>query len=209
MPTTTSSPKRNKLFAIVGVALLLVSIITGAMAIINVKDFSADGGVDIKADKGYYLLADAEVLQAQQCEFQDGEQNPVSDKISDLQILVEDNDGNLEIKDVALPLTESKGVFAKITFSEDLTGVSQKCDQGKSYISTFSGTVLNVLRWLTLLTLVAGLAFLIAFAVIRPRPAQSTGHNGETENDDQHGVEQNNNAYMGEAEDARDEGETK
>lgn len=172
-------PQRNKVLAIVGVALLVVSVITGALALMNVKDFSSDEGVDISTGKNYYLLADADALNATQCVFQDSEQRPVSNKISDLQILVKDD---LKIQDISLPLTESKGVFAKVQFSEDLSGVHQKCDSGKSYISTFSGTVLNVLRWLTLLTLMAGLAFLLAYFIIRPRPQTSATETTPTPN---------------------------
>lgn len=166
---TPVAPKRNKLFAIVGIALLVVSLLTAAIALLSIKDFSTDEGVDVKADKAYYLLADAEALQATQCVFQDSEQHPIAEKISDLEIMVGDD---LQVQDIALPFTDSKGVFAKLTFSEDLAGAHQKCDSGSSYISTFSGTTLNILRWMAVLTFVAAVAFFIAFVLIRPRRAQ-------------------------------------
>lgn len=166
---TTVAPKRNKLFAIVGIALLVVSLLTAAIALLNIKDFSTDEGVDVKANKAYYLLADAEALQATQCVFQDSEQRPIAEKISNLEIMVGDD---LQVQDIALPFTDSKGVFAKLTFSEDLAGAHQKCDSGTSYISTFSGTTLNILRWMAVLTFVAAAAFFIAFVLIRPRRAQ-------------------------------------
>lgn len=162
-----------KALLIVGLLALGVSLSCAVLSINNIKSFSHPGGVSVAKGTNYYLLANKDALNVTQCSLLGGDNQPANDKLEHIEPLI---DESLEIKDISLPLTEGKGVYAKVTFTDDIDGLHFACDKGHTYISTFSGTALNVLRWLTLLPLLLGLACLVAWVVTRSRGGVEKKH---------------------------------
>lgn len=157
--------KTPKSMIFLGLGLLIVAVITAIVSLVGVKDFSK--GYDVKGGKEYFLLADEEALNANQCTLIDGNNMNLADRIeaADLKF----NQDDLEITDVSLPLTKNKGVYTSIKFAEDVENVKYNCNQGNIYISTFSSGTLQALRWVTMLCGAAGVAILILAAFASQR----------------------------------------
>lgn len=172
MSAEVSTPKQPLGSLAVGLGLLIVAVITAAVFLVNVNSFSGPDShgatVDVKAGKGYYLLSDEAALdpEGQVCELHDGENKDAQPKVSkaEPQFAVD----SLKIQNVALPFTGAKGVFTKLTFSEDVRGAHYDCSKGEVFISSLSGTTLGALRWVTMLAGLSGLVVLtLAFAARR------------------------------------------
>lgn len=167
------SPRpRKRLWLVVGVVFLLITVAAILTSTLTMEKFSAEEGVHVSANKNYYLLVDEEALSVSQCslEFSDG--RPASQSISDIEPLINDK---LEVRDVSMPLTSRKGIYARIQFTEDLDNVRFTCDKGNIYISTFNETTLKALRWVTIAGVILTVLSLLAWLFSRRRPADARG----------------------------------
>lgn len=120
----------------------------------------------VKSGTSYYLLADKNALEATACGFFGPGSTPIHNKVEDLEDLT---DEDVKIKDVSLPFTKVKGVYARVEFTDNLQGAHIQCNEGKNYISTKSGSALNALRWISMIGVGSGIALLVVSAVLRGR----------------------------------------
>ena len=169
--------RSNKLPALLGGILLAIGVICAIISVTSVSSFEKP--TDVKADKTYYLLGDKSSINSQQCVLRGEGDKPVDQQtVKGFENKISD-DG--KVKDISLPLTSSKGVVASMEFSKDISGLKYTCEQGKTYISTKSSGTLNILRWLTMFGVLAGLILLISGLIParkmreppRPSPAKS------------------------------------
>lgn len=158
--------RSSKLPLILGGILLAIGVISAIISATSVS--SLDKPQDVSAGKTYYLLGDKSSINAQNCALKsenDTTEPPVS-LISNSENKIPD-DG--KIKDISLPLTPSKGVVVTMEFSKDIKGLTYKCDTGQTYISSKSGSTLNVLRWLTMAGVLAGLLLILSSYIPRKK----------------------------------------
>lgn len=155
--------RSNKLPALLGGILLAIGVICAIISVTSVSSFEKP--TDVKADKTYYLLGDKSSINSQQCVLRGEGDKPVDQQtVEGFENKISD-DG--KVKDISLPLTSSKGVVASMEFSKDISGLKYTCEQGKTYISTKSSGTLNILRWLTMFGVLAGLILLISGLIPR------------------------------------------
>ena len=155
-----------KLLGIIGAVFLVIGAITWIVSLSSVKGFSEDHPTAVKADTSYYLLADEDALEATACGFFGPGSKPIHDKVKDLEDLTDEDD---KIKDISLPFSKVKGVYARVEFTENIQGAHIARNEGKNYITTKSGGTLNTLRWIWMIGVGSGTALLVVSAVLRGR----------------------------------------
>lgn len=171
-PTNTTAKKGSrgskstivKLLALAGVFFLVIGVINGVMALVSVKNFSQEKGMDVKSGQAYYLMADKEALKAPRCAFFAENDKLINDKVKKIQDLTSSDN---KIRDVSLPFVSSKGIYARVEFSEDIPSAHIKCNEGKNYITKRSSGALNSLRWFTVVGIIFGIAMLVGAQFMR------------------------------------------
>ena len=155
-----------KLLGIIGTVFLVIGAITWIVSLSSIKGFSEEHPTAVKSGTSYYLLADKNALEATACGFFGPGSTPIHNKVEDLEDLT---DEDVKIKDVSLPFTKVKGVYARVEFTDNLQGAHIQCNEGKNYISTKSGSALNALRWISMIGVGSAIALLVVSAVLRGR----------------------------------------
>lgn len=162
--------RTNKLPALLGGILLAIGVICAIISATSVSSFEKP--TDVKTGKTYYLLGDKSSINSKQCVLRGEGDKPVDPQtVTGFENKISE-DG--KVKDISLPLTSSKGVVASMEFSKDVSGLKYTCEQGKAYISTKSSGTLNVLRWLTMFGVLAGLLLLVSGLIPRKEDEGAT-----------------------------------
>ncbi|WP_288802246.1 hypothetical protein [uncultured Corynebacterium sp.] len=162
---------RRTWWLVAGSMLLIIGLATGITALLGVNNFGAEDGVSVSANKSYYLLADRDALGVTECNLELADGSDANSLLSNVEPLV---DESMQVQDVSLPVIEAKGVYARVQFSEDADNLRYVCDTGQTYISSFSETTLQALRWVSLLTLLFGIAALLAALALRYLPGRDS-----------------------------------
>lgn len=162
---------RRTWWLVAGSMLLIIGLATGITALLSVKNFGAEDGVSVSANKSYYLLANRDALGVTECNLELADGSDANSLLTNVEPLV---DESMQVQDVSLPVTEAKGVYARVQFSEDADDLRFVCDTGQTYISSFSETTLQALRWVSLLTLLFGIAALLAALALRYLPGRDS-----------------------------------
>lgn len=155
-----------KLLGVSGAVFLVIGAVTWIISLSSVKGFSEENPTAVKADTSYYLLADEDALEATACGFFGPNSEPIHDKVKDLEDLTGEN---VKIRDVSLPFTTVKGVYARVEFTENVQDAHIVCNEGKNYISAKSGSSLDTLRWISMIGVGSGITLLVVSAVLRGR----------------------------------------
>lgn len=158
-----SGRRTQQILITIGVIFLAIGLVCGVDGAMFTKGFSQESTTNVKADKSYYLLADEAALRAPQCAFFGADEKPVNGKVKTIEDLTSTDD---KIKDVSLPFAESKGVYARVVFSENIQSAHISCNEGKNYVSRVSGLILNIMRWVTIVGIIAGIALLAASLLV-------------------------------------------
>lgn len=166
----TQAAVSTKLLSIIGAILLVIGAVTWIISLSSVKGFTEDNPTEVEADRSYYILANKDALDATACGFFGPGETPIHNKVKEIEDLTgEDN----KIKDISLPFSKQKGVYARVQFTEDIEGAHIRCNEGNNYLSTKSGGALNALRWVSMIGVGAGIALLISAAILRGREGRA------------------------------------
>src|SRR5699024_11900107 len=116
-----------KLMGIIGTVFLVTGAITWIVSLAASKGFSEEHPTAVKSGTSYDLLADKNAHEATACGFFGPGSTPIHNKVEDLEDLT---DEDVKIKDVSLPFTKVKGVYARVEFTVNILGALVTCKEG-------------------------------------------------------------------------------